>query len=340
MSRSILSSARSSPAILLVTLGIALLLSTCDAAGPDSVAPGAAWINLDVSAQDGGLFDAVAQFRVVGFFPSSSETPWFNDVFPADQNTILINNLAPGQWRFDAEALDDQGAVLFAGTTVLAIAPDGLTPVSIVLIPQGEGQLVVEFRWPAGVSDIADVSASLSRYLGNNEFTDPPQELELAVSDENGVNVRSYNGTHHAGHYRLFYTVDDSEGNPIHPFGFANPFTPYILPGETTQVLINFETGDVDVTIVLDPLEPLTVTLLGTESGLEVGQQMTVTTDVTGGTPPYAYRWYLNGTRLEDETESQITIGAGLEPGRYRLTVIVSEARVLGSAWHSFTIHP
>jgi subtilase family serine protease len=52
---------------------------------------------------------------------------------------------------------------------------------------------------------------------------------------------------------------------------------------------------------------PLTVSISPTSASILVGQQLTFTSTVTGGTPPYTYQWYLNGAPVSGATESSWT---------------------------------
>ena len=106
-------------------------------------------------------------------------------------------------------------------------------------------------------------------------------------------------------------------------------------------VSIDLETGAVNIQIVIEESDPLDVTLsTDTLSPISLGTDMTINASVNGGTLPYTYRWYLNGSNLEEEAGSSIVLGSGLTAGRYRLTLIASDGDVLGSDTIVFDIMP
>ena len=91
--------------------------------------------------------------------------------------------------------------------------------------------------------------------------------------------------------------------------------------------------GSAEFVIVIDPVQPLTVTLAADPEGpLSRGDELTVSAAVTGGTGVYSYRWYLDGQREEGEEESAISVDTDRDPARYRLTLVASDGTRAGSA--------
>ena len=327
--------------VLLTLLGVG-----CSTDVAPANEPGTLWLSPHISVQDHPLVGEITDYRIIGYRPASASSPRFDQTFPAADGTqIQINNLQPGGWRIDVEAFNGAGTVIFFGTAGVSIEADGVAPLTVELVPDGEGQLVFEFRWPdaVGYIDVDSVEVEFTRYNGSNDFGDPvtldAEDFDSFAPQAGHAGLR-YEGTHPAGHYELSYQVLDQDGTPLDHFAPPGPLTFWIIPQDVVLLAIDLETGAMDVEIVINLQEPLGVELLNTQPALASGQTITVTAHVSGGTPPYSYRWYLNGVQQLDVSGSEITVGEGLDPGRHRLTVIVLDAQVLGSAWHAFDVAP
>ena len=99
--------------------------------------------------------------------------------------------------------------------------------------------------------------------------------------------------------------------------------------------------GSADAVINLDARTPLTVELnLDGGTVVSAGGALTLSADVHGGSPPYTYRWFLNGTAQEQLDGAVVTFGPGLSPRSYRVGVVVSDGAVLGSAEAEFEVAP
>jgi len=108
------------------------------------------------------------------------------------------------------------------------------------------------------------------------------------------------------------------------------------LSGSLIFINIVFLWGgcSVNLSIVPDLQNPITITLQGAVEVLTPGTAMTVTahTDPPDRENEYRYQWYLNGVSLDGENGPSITIKADdLQVGSYRLDVGVTAGDILSS---------
>ena len=275
----------------------------------------------------------ITHYRVYGSGPNGLE---LEETVPSTQTQIVLIRLAVGWWRFDVDALNSDGAPVITGMVEVLVQDDVITEVDVTLSPvQGSGTLTVEFRWPAGAVDDPGVAASLSVYNGG-EFGTPEPLVPFEEGSSGDFTTYTYTGAQDAGYYALSTTVTDGSAPR-----WENMDTVRILNGFETVVGIDLETGDVSITIILDPQDPLEVSLEVTgDLPIGPGQDIVANASVTGGSGSYEYRWYLDGTLLPGETTSEVTIGSALDPGRYRLSLVASDGTVLGSDWIVFDVVP
>ena len=264
----------------------------------------------------------IVGYRVYGIGPSGRT---FEEPFTGLD--VTIGDLLAGSWSFVVDAENAAGIPVLSGQADAVVESGQTTSVNITLSPiDGEGTLIVEVRWPIGALDTPAVSATLSAYEGAGFGA--AGALTPFVDSDNGVTtLYRYEAPHAAGYYMLYTEVSDPPGIP-----WANSGAVRVMAGLETVVLIDLETGSVEINITTSPQEPLTVAL--SASGPLIfaeGGTVTVTATVGGGTASYDYAWYLNGVIVDGAISNVITVGAGLAPGRYRLSLIASDGSVLGS---------
>ena len=267
----------------------------------------------------------IVSLQIIGEGPSGRN---FDLTFPFSPSPIYISNIITGPWTIFVFALNADADQVLAGQQSILIEQGMTKEISINLSPlEGIGTLVIEFTWPVGAISNPVVSAFLSPYLEDDIFGVPVELLPFEYSEVEGMVVYRYEGVHEAGYYLLETQIRDDSGTP-----WSKSDALIITAGNEVPVTIDLETGAVNIQIILDGLDPLEVTLTSdSDSPLPLGEEMTVTSTVTGGTPPYTYRWYLNGEHLEAETGDSVVVGSTLSAGRYRLTLIASDGDVLGS---------
>ena len=101
----------------------------------------------------------------------------------------------------------------------------------------------------------------------------------------------------------------------------------------------------IEMTIVADMQNPVTITFGGVEETLPIGSSMTVTASIdppddpaNPDYPQYTYQWYLGGVLIDGETDISITIGSDLTEGIYRLDLEVIKGEVLSSELCFFVV--
>ena len=86
---------------------------------------------------------------------------------------------------------------------------------------------------------------------------------------------------------------------------------------------------------------PFQLKVEGAKDTLQFGEKMTITVTVVDENgrevQPDTYEWYLQGTKLDENTNT-ITIGDNLEPSTYILDIIVVKGEILSSATITFTV--
>lgn len=98
-----------------------------------------------------------------------------------------------------------------------------------------------------------------------------------------------------------------------------------------------FKVGSIDVTVDSQLEPPIEVTLSGARAELAAGDTMTVT--AASPHPVDSYEWFLQGESIGGGPDrSSQTVGAGLDPGTYRLDVVVVAGSSSGSAYADFSV--
>jgi len=77
---------------------------------------------------------------------------------------------------------------------------------------------------------------------------------------------------------------------------------------------------------VFSPIAPLSASISPLSASINVGQSLTFTSTVAGGTPPYSYQWYLNGNPVSGATSSSWTF-ASTTSGIYYVCLKVTDAK-------------
>jgi len=98
-----------------------------------------------------------------------------------------------------------------------------------------------------------------------------------------------------------------------------------------------FATASKNATVTVNPLP--TVALSPTSVSLELGQKQNFTATVTGGTPQYLYKWYVNGSLTAQTTSPTFTFTPPLITKYYELFVLMTDAAGLSATSNTAIIN-
>jgi hypothetical protein len=96
----------------------------------------------------------------------------------------------------------------------------------------------------------------------------------------------------------------------------------YVASPSSGTVTVNGTNASVQITFTVKAA--LSVTISPTSVTMDVGQSKTFTASASGGTPPYTYQWYQNGTTISGATNSSYTFTPSSR-GHYNLYVNVTD---------------
>jgi hypothetical protein len=99
----------------------------------------------------------------------------------------------------------------------------------------------------------------------------------------------------------------------------AGSYSVYVIANDTAGVKGTSNTA----TVTVNPA--LSVTISPTSVTLDIGQNQTFTSTVSGGTKPYTYKWYLNGTAVSGATNSTWMFKPS-SVGNYNVSIKVDDA--------------
>lgn len=182
MTRSYCYSSRSPLCSYAAAVVIALnLLFGCRFFGDDDVP--CAGVIMTFQAQTGEsvtateLVTEIVRYRVRGFGPVGSSSWVLEEVFEASNDEKSLENLSAGMWRFDIEALNEDGQVIFFGTVEITPEANDVKSVTVVLLPEEEsvepGELLwsfaarSEFVFAAGLWSSPAIASDGTIYVGS-----------------------------------------------------------------------------------------------------------------------------------------------------------------------------
>lgn len=243
---------------------------------------------------------------------------------------VLIENLTPGDWSLDIDALNNGGLVIGFGSGSVTVFGGDTSAASIPVYPlEGTGNLSLSMIWET--TDVANpqISATLLPSSGGS--------IPLTFS-ESSPGTAAAASTLEAGYYTLLLQLLDTDTVVM---GTAE--TVRIAADQTTTGAFDFSDvnsldGSIDLGIDVDMKTPIDIVLAGTLITMTAGSTFNATASSPAETETITYDWYLNGSPLG--SGSIMTVGTGLNPGIYRLDVIAlnSDFSRSGSINHTFTV--
>ncbi|MBU0956312.1 MAG: hypothetical protein KKI09_12860, partial [Spirochaetes bacterium] len=268
-----------------------------------------------------GISMDIAEYEVSGIGPSGAEF-----VKKTSDSSLEIPGLVFGDWTLSANALNEDGTVIGTGSAAATVHTGTTTNVSITVRPyEGDASLSLSVLWNQADIDVPSVLATLTPVEGD--------ALSLAFSINGAAAAYSSNAIP-AGYYTLSVQLQD---NGITVMGAVE--TVRLVKGALTSgtfefLEVNKPGGTIDVEIIADMGDPLTVSISGLSSQL-IGTAVMQLSAAIAEEVNAVYVWYLNGKSVATGQTCEL---AGLADGFYRVdvTAISADGKRAGSASGSF----
>jgi alpha-tubulin suppressor-like RCC1 family protein len=268
----------------------------------------------------------VASYDITGSGPAGAT---FSEEGFAGSN-YTQSGLAAGTWTVTVTAKNTNGTSIGAATELVTITAGETTTKTMTIVPlTGPGTLTLSLSWPEGVL----TSPSITAVLTNSSAQETPLSFTITGSSATcTVNVE-------AGYYDLTMALKDGETTAWGKYEAVR-----ILSGQTSSATYTLAdvnqqvNGTLELSVIEDLKNPLSVSLSGGEAELVAGSNMTLGVTVSPVVTPDSYSWYLNGQVISGQTGSTITIGSALALGHYSLDVRVSYNGTVSSGGVSFTV--
>lgn len=254
-----------------------------------------------------------------------------------NESSVLVSSLLPGDWTVTVEAVNAVPEVIGRASRVVRVLAGQTATATITVVPlTGGGPLQLTMSWPAGVVGSPSVRAILY------DAADAPNDISAAFSidDSGDPIVATYEAEWEAGYYELTLQLLDGASAVVWGTTEVVRILAGTVPAVGVFTLVGSElnlAGEVEIVIATDLQNSIGVTLHGLIAVLPLSTDMTVTAAHTPQ-PSVSYRWYLNGSRLSDETNQDITLGSGLSEGNYRLSAVVRSSSAMGSTSIPFSV--
>jgi chitodextrinase len=246
---------------------------------------------------------------------------------PRGTEIYIVEGLNNGvEYTFTVQAVDVNGnknsGQSEKGTPDSSAPSDITPPAKVTGLSGSSGSAQVTLTW----TDPADGD------LDHIEITFSPEAAGVTqpVSVPKGTGTRVITGLTNGTAYTFTVTAVDASGNRSggEPTG---PYTPSETPDNTPPagiVKVEF-TGPWDETI----------TLTGADTALSKAENTSLTVSVSGTFD--AYKWYLDGVPIPEETGNTLNGSAGnLSVKTHRLTVVVTTGGVEYAKRVTFTVTP
>lgn len=277
---------------------------------------------------------AVTSFDISGTGPGGVTF----SVTGIDGDTHTETALVPGSWTVVATGRNAGGiAIVRSPEMPVTIVAGQTASVSLDCVPMaGNGSFSLSLSWPENVIG----SASLEGRLVPDSFEGDAIPLAFTV---NGRTASCEVPELQNGYYMLSIKLKDASRSNYLAWAWNESVLVY--KDNETSVIWTLEAGDVDlpesggVTLRLssDSRMPIAITLSGTLEELPVGQFFTVT--AVGNPVPDSWAWYLDGDRLEGQTQASVTLGQNLALDTiHSLVAVGRKGAVAGSAGIRFKV--
>lgn len=301
---------------------------------PQNLATGSLHLNLagpgqsnssHLSTIGSGTDMTIASYDIAGVGPggASINMPGIHDT------SVEIHDIAVGSWSLSVTGRNASGQNVGRGTVTALVQPGVSTAAQVTVRPlTGTGTLLISVSWPTGLVVNPSIVATLSPGTG--------EPINLAFILAGDTLSASYAGSDIAtGYYTLNLKLKSGD---LDVWGAIQAVR--ITADENTTASFpltvdTINTGKIDINIIQEMDNPITVNLARNPMTVMAGSTMTVT--ATPSQTVDSFQWYLDCNPIPGQTAASITIGEGLT-GMHRLDVVVKSGNVIGSNGFSFGI--
>jgi hypothetical protein len=259
--------------------------------------------SLNTKAESNVAFVKVSSLPSVSISPSSV-------VMDAGQPKVFTSSILGGTFPYSYQWYLDGSPVSGANSTSWTYTPSSagfhnvyLKVIDVASMTATSNTVAVTVN---AAPSVTIVPTSLTMDLGqSNLFTSsvsggtPPYSYQWYLNSTavSGANASTWNFTpKFVGFYNVYANVTDS--------------TSATAKSNTASVTVN---------------PRLSVYIRPTSVTIDVSQSVTISSKVAGGTSPYFYQWYLNGTRVSGATNPSCTF-TSISTGSYRVYLNVSDS--------------
>jgi hypothetical protein len=277
-----------------------------------------------------GVGQTVVRYAVSGTGPDgASFGPTSVDVASP---SLTVADLVAGEWTIVVNAYNASDIRIGTGTTTTTLSPGASTPASITVSDLPDpGTLDLKVDWPAAAM-VTSFSATVTPTDGSGTPADDDAvnlSVDGPIRDSRDWSALSQLDP---GFYQLVLTVEYGD----RASSILGPEVVRIASSATTVALVtittaNLEDGSLVVEIVDETLgsTPFSVSVTGDGDGTATAA---ISDDDVGAS--YSYRWFVEGVLVEEVGEGAGTEElnlSGRDPGRYNVSVIVSDGTHLDS---------
>ena len=266
----------------------------------------------------------VASYEILASGPEGAELSATAEKTPAESTIHTFTDVAPGNWSITINAKAEGGELIGSGTANVTVTPGQNASCDVeVKEIQGEGE--INFN----ITDSTGALTALTAEISNDNGIIKTAELK-----KDKDNIFSGSAEVDNGFYRVSIKAGENE--------ILKVDSVRIYAGISTIYSGTYDGETIDVTIIDEIIKTPDLTLTIT-SGASVAANGTLTASasVTNLESP-SYSWYINGTRLENNTDSALSYD--IEGSEYtdgetlEVTVFISNGNIIWSESETATV--
>ena len=266
-----------------------------------------------------------ANYNILGYGPQGESFG-----IDTSEANVQVDKLLIGEWNIIVYAENETGHLIGQGSSSVIVRTGTVEPVSIFITPiDGSGSFNLGISWDPAALDIPGVEAELIDGTGDSV----PLSFELTSGT-----ASSSSQILNAGYYTLVVRLTDNGITVMGAVEVTRIVSGALTMGEYDFANVNRPGGSilVNITPLLD--DPIEVTMTGEQPEILMGSSMSLSASAASETAAILYAWYLNSASIA--LGSELTLGADLQPGYYRVdvTAFTTDGKRAGSTSHEFAV--